>query len=109
MDCPICKSENDAKNKFCIVCGTNIKNVEFVNNINYKSVKSESAANANSKSIQIINTAIHGGITLEGTAYGRDEGFHLNPKRQGSICPDCGNMVQRSDKICPECKTILRS
>lgn len=105
MDCPICKSENDPKNKFCIVCGINIKNVDFINN--FKSVKSE-AVNANSKSIQIINTAIHGGISLEGTAYGRDEGFHQNSKRRDSTCPNCGNMVQRSDKICPECKATLR-
>ena len=107
MDCPICKSENDPKNIFCIVCGTNIKNVDFVNNIDFKCVKSE-AANANSKSIRIINTVIHGGISLEGTAYGRDEGFHMNSKRHSLICPNCGNMVQRSDKICPECRTILR-
>jgi endogenous inhibitor of DNA gyrase (YacG/DUF329 family) len=94
MDCPICKSENDPKNKFCIVCGTNIKNVDFVNNID---VKSE-ATNANSKSIRIINTIIHGGISFEGTAYGRDEGFHLNSKRHSPICPNCGNIVELNHK-----------
>ncbi len=108
MYCPICKSENKQENIFCTECGIKIGDFEFVNKINSRNIESQTSRNS-SKSIQIINTVVHGGVSLEGTAYGRNEGVQQNTRRHGSICPDCGNIVQLRDKICPECKAILRS
>jgi hypothetical protein len=81
MDCPICKSENDPKNKFCIVCGIKISDVDFINNIDFVEQKSEATRNV-SKSIQIINSP-DAVVRLEGDAKRRDESFNYKSKKEG--------------------------
>lgn len=132
MNCPICKSENNPKNKFCIVCGIKISDADFINSIDFIEGKPETSRSA-SKSIQISNTVIHGGISLEGTAHGRDESINYKSKSgvkeyindrigtqaRDSIvhrsdigagarkCPNCGAEVQADEKFCTDCRGLL--
>lgn len=80
MNCPICKSENEPNNKFCIVCGIKISDVDFINNIHFKNQNVETSQNS-SLSIQIKNSTVHGGISLDGTANGKDESINIRSKR----------------------------
>lgn len=79
MDCPICKSDNDPKTKFCIVCGIKISDVDFINNIDFVEQKLKTSQNG-SKSIQIINSP-DAVVSWEGDARGKDESFNFKSIR----------------------------
>ena len=135
MNCPIYKSENEAQNKFCIVCGIKISNVDFINNLDFINQNVEISQNSSS-SIQIKNSTVHGGISLNGTANGKDESINIRSKRDlkgytkdvksihignqitDSIiqrsnintrpkCPNCGREVESTEKFCLECGAKL--
>jgi len=80
MNCPVCESENEAHTKFCIVCGIKITDVDFINNLDFKNQNVETSQNF-SLSIQIKNSTVHGGISLNGTANGKDESINIRSKR----------------------------
>ncbi|MFA4957832.1 MAG: SPFH domain-containing protein [Candidatus Methanoperedens sp.] len=79
MDCPICKSDNDPKNKFCIVCGIKISDVEFIQNIDFVEQKLKTSHNG-SKSIQITNSP-GAAASLDRDAFGKDESFNFKSSR----------------------------
>lgn len=81
MNCPICNSENDKQNKFCMVCGMKMADVDFINNIDFENQKCETSQNS-SLSIQINNSTVQGGISLNGKADGRDESVNIRSKRR---------------------------
>ena len=98
MNCPIYKSENEAQNKFCIVCGIKISNVDFINNLDFINQNVEISQNSSS-SIQIKNSTVHGGISLNGTANGKDESINIRSKRSPKGYTQNLKSIHIGDKI----------